>query len=377
MSSREILEVKQQIAEFKELFKDNPEKLIREGTWFESLVQMILTKHAAKVNAAYFKEKYVGLDDERIAYRLVDATSNYVSIAGGIAAGAASAAQVATFISAGGTIAAFVATLIGEISFITYKQLELIYDISVILNAKLDKDDPEDILTIFWFALGVNLWEDATNMLLKAGPRSAEYLGRKALRSGLRSAMQSVITKFGGTKLAQKLTEKALIKLIVPGINIPIAAVVNKKFTKALGKRAINNFKLRGASIKIIDNMKSYERTNLLVAVALIYHVGIIGEDVKKISKCAEMQNNVVKRIVIRKEEEILIDNLIDLDFDEFCSIIVEIEDLKVKNYLAEIACISAVISKDKNDEKLSTILRLLDEKNPQQLFQKYRARLL
>lgn len=251
------------------------------------------------------------------------------------------------------------------------------YDISVLLNARLDKDDPEDILTIFWFALGVNLWEDATNVLLKAGPRSAEYLGRKALRSGIRAAMQKVITRFGGTKLAQKLTEKALLKLIVPGINIPVAVTINRHFTKKLGKRAINNFKIRGASIKSIDNLMSFDRSNLMIAVAMIYHVGIIDEDISKISKCAETQNNVVKRIVLRKDEEGLIDALIDLDCEDFCLLLLDLDDPKVISYLSEIACISSIISKDSNDEKLTKVLKSLQVQDQKKIIEYFKRKLL
>ncbi|WP_160195874.1 hypothetical protein [Senegalia massiliensis] len=45
----------------------------------------------------------------------------------------------------------------------------------------------------------------------------------------------------------------------------------------------------------------------------------IIDEAVDKISKCIEMQNNVTKRVIVR--EEALADNLIELEFEEFCTV--------------------------------------------------------
>ena len=116
---------------------------------------------------------------------------------------------------------------------------------------------------------------------------------------------------------------------------------------------------------------------NQLIAIALIYHIGIIGEDVSKISECAEMQNNVVKRVVLNKEEENLIDTLIELEFEEFCSILNDIEEQKVKEYLSEIACISSIISKDHNDEKLLNVLNTLDIKDHQKLINKFKTKLL
>ncbi len=243
--------VKNQIEQFRKMFRENPIKEMQEGTWFTKLLQRLITDHAAKVNGDYFKKKYIGLNNENIANQLTKTTANYAAIAGGITAAAASAAELSEAVSAGATTAAVVVSLIGEISYISYLQLKLVYDISIVCDARLDKDDPEDILTIFWAALGVNIWEDVSSALLKAGPRSAEYLGRKALRAGVRKAMVSVATRLGGAQLAKKITEKALLKLIVPGVNIPITALADRSFTKVLGKKAITTFKSRGVAIRI------------------------------------------------------------------------------------------------------------------------------
>ena len=104
---RTIIEAKEQISKFREMFKDNPKKQIEEGTWFVKILQMVLTEHATKVNAEYFKKKYVGLDNERIAYQLIKTTANYTAIIGGLAAIAASAAELSTVITGGASLAAF------------------------------------------------------------------------------------------------------------------------------------------------------------------------------------------------------------------------------------------------------------------------------
>ena len=81
------------------MFKENPMKQIKDGTWFEKVLQMVLTENDEKLNGEYFKKKYVGLDNERIAVRLVDTAANYTAIAGGIAAAAASAAEISTIVT--------------------------------------------------------------------------------------------------------------------------------------------------------------------------------------------------------------------------------------------------------------------------------------
>lgn len=69
IETKSIIEVKEQVTKFREMFKDNPKKQIKEGTWFVKILQMVLTEHSTKVNGEYFKKKYVGLDNERIAYQ--------------------------------------------------------------------------------------------------------------------------------------------------------------------------------------------------------------------------------------------------------------------------------------------------------------------
>ena len=356
-----IIEAKEQITKFREMFKDNPIKQVKEGTWFLKVIQLVLTEHAMKVNGEYFKKKYVGLDNERIAYRLIKTTANYTAITGGLAAVAVSAAELSTVVTGGATLSVFAASLIGEIAYISYLQLKLVYDISVVLDARLDKDDPEDMLTIFWYALGVNIWEEVTNtVVLKVGPRGAAYLGRKALRAGIRKALTNIAAKVGGTKLAQKITEKALLKFIVPGVNVPIAAFVNNKFTTVLGERAVKSLKSRGVTIRIVDKLSEYERYYQILSIPLIFQMGISDENKKYASKNIEMQNNITKRVRIQENEEKVIDNLVELEFNEFCEIISDIKDEEVAKHLFDIAVYAYLLSNNKNQQKLINLSRAL-----------------
>jgi len=375
--SDSIVEVKKQISKFREIFKDNPQKQIEEGTWFVKILQIVLTEHATKVNGEYFKKKYVGLDNERIAYQLIKTTANYTAITGGIAAVAASAAELSTVVTGGASLVAFAASLVGEISYISYLQLNLVYDISVVLDARLDKDDPEDMLIIFWYALGVNIWEDVANAVLKVGPRGAEYLGRKALRAGIRKALTNLATKVGGTKLAQKLTEKALLKLIIPGVNVPIAALVNKKFTRVLGDKALKSLKSRGVTIRTVDKLLHHERYYQILTIPLIFQIGISDEDKWKASKNIEMQNNVARRVQIQDREEKIIDDLVDLEFDEFCEILNDVDNKDIAKYLMDIAIYAHLISNNKKQEKLLKISKALEIDFENINFDKYKKHLL
>ncbi|WP_349729909.1 hypothetical protein [Peribacillus frigoritolerans] len=368
MDKKDLQEVKKQIEEFRNLFKDNPVKHIEEGTWFTKVLEMVLNETPQKLDAKFFKKKYIGLSNEQKAKQLVKATANYTAIAGGCAAGVVSAAEVSTVVTAGWSLTAAAVTLIGEISFITYLQLKLVYEISILLNAKLDREDPEDILILFWFALGINVWDDISNTLLKVGPRSVEYLGRKALRAGIRNGIQSMVTRIGGTRLARKITERAVLKLIVPGINIPIAALVNRTFTSKLGNKAIKKFKTRGAVISVVDNLLKLDRHYSILSIPLIYYVGIIDNNDKKdkkgLNEVIEMQSNTTKRIFLTDDEDDLVDNILQLDFDEFCKLLDEIKGQPAADLLGDIAAYTSILKGNNNHSKLEKIIESLDVKD-------------
>jgi len=360
MSGKEktLREVKEEIDRFRHEFADDPIGHMKSGNWFAKLLQRLLTEHAQKVNAEYFKKKYVGLDNERIAYRLINTASAYTGLTGSLAAAAVTAAELATFVTVGWSWAVVGGSLIGEIAFTSYIQLKLVYDISVVLDARLDKDDPEDILTIFWYALGVNIWEDITNTILKAGPRSATYLGRKALRAGIRDAIQRLMAKIGGQQLARKLTEKALLRLIVPGVNMPIAYFINRKFTKALGKHAITNLKHRGIAVRPIDRLMKHDRHFQLLALPTIFHIGISDEPKDISSQVIEMQNTVSRRLSLKDGEEKIIQDLLERNFNDFVKVTEDVDSQEAAKALLDIGICSYVLSKaeKKNLSKLNTL---------------------
>lgn len=350
-----IEEVKREIEKFRREFGDNPIKHMKEGTWFAKVVQRVLTEHANEVNAEFFIKKYPGLDKERIANKLIETTSQYAGITGSVAAAAVTASELSTLITGGWSWAVLGASLIGEISYTAYLQLKLVYDISVILDAKLDQNDPEDMLTVFWYALGINIWEDVTNTVMKVGPRSVEYLGRKALRAGVRDALQKVLAKLGGQKLAQKLTEKAILRLAVPGINMPIAYLINKKFTKQLGKSAISNLKHRGIAIRPLERLMMQSREFQLYVLPTVYHVGISDEPKDISSLVIEMQDTCCRKLCLTDGEENIISNLLDLEYDDFCQLLSGIDNIEATENLLEIAISAYALSKaaNKNLEKI------------------------
>ncbi len=249
---------------------------------------------------------------------MIASSAHYAGLAGASAAGAITLAELAAPESGGTSLAAAAAAFVGELTSTTYIQLKMIYNISVVLGAPLDAADPEDLMTMFWYALGIQKWQEAANAVLSAGPRSTEYLGRKALRSGIRAAMQQVANKFGGQQLARQLTERACLRLLVPGVNMPLAYWANKRFTKKLGRIASTRLKHRAAIVPAVRNLEKENRDIQLLALPVIFHIGIALEESADGSRTIELQDTVTRKLKLSSTERDAVFDLIEVPYDEF-----------------------------------------------------------
>ena len=361
---------------FREVFRKRIEELkeFRDGTFLASLLKRLFEEHVKSTTAQFFRSKYPALDSERIAFRLIKNAAHAAGLSGAAAASAVTAAELGAVESAGATLAVAAASFASEISATTYIQLRMVCDIATVFDAPFDPNDPEDLITMFWYAFGVNKWEDAFNAAIKVGPRSAEYLGRKALRSGLRKALQNVAFKLGGAQLGRKITERALLKLIVPGINLPIAYLANVYFTKKLGKATIQHVKRRAAALRSLPALLASERKYQLTALALIYQIGIANEPIVGSSLVIEMQDILTRKLAIQDSEEPILENLIGMKFSEFNGLLRQVADGVCVDALSQIAHISCVMSADEGSQiRLEEALKCLGREIVPSLLQSLR----
>jgi hypothetical protein len=338
-----------------EAFKKRLEELkeVKGGTWFTSLLRRLLEENSKSGIGEYFKKKYPALNPERIAQRLIRTSSHAAGLSGAAAAAAVTAAELGAVETGGAALAVGVGAFVAEVSATTYIQLRMVYNISVVFDAPFDLNDPEDLMAIFWYAFGVNKWEDAANAFLKSGPRAAEYLGRKALRSGVRRFLQQIAGKLGGQQLARKITERALLKLIVPGVNMPIAYAANLWFTKKLGRIVVKHVKIRAAAIRPMKKLKNASRKLQLTGLAVVYQIGIQDEDPAVDSRVVEMLDVVTRTLDIREEEVFELEELIAMPMDQFLRTLNGAKDEFVVDPLIEIASISHLLSKASKASRL------------------------
>ncbi|MCX6083276.1 MAG: hypothetical protein NTW32_27425, partial [Chloroflexi bacterium] len=176
-------QVSKELEDAKTLAKTLNFEEVKSGEWFIKLLQQVVRAYDRNARSTYFQQKYPGLSPDEIADILTSVTVKYATIAGAITGIAASANEIVAISSVGLTAALFVGSIGAEMLYLSNIQMRLVLDMSVLYDLQLDTGDPEDILLIFGYALGV---------------APAEVLGKGlqvAVRVGAKNAIKEVVSK--------------------------------------------------------------------------------------------------------------------------------------------------------------------------------------
>jgi hypothetical protein len=131
-------------------------------------VLLVIYAYDRNARAAYFQQKYPGLSPDEIADTLTSVTTRYAEVAGVVAGAGATAGQLSTLGTFGMTAPIFVGAIGAEMIYLARIQMRLILDLSVVYDLRLDPEDPEDVLIVFGYVLGV-----APTEMLGAATREA------------------------------------------------------------------------------------------------------------------------------------------------------------------------------------------------------------
>ena len=244
-------DVRKDYEDMRDRFRGQSTEGFEKGDWLAELVAWILADYAKTVDADYLRRTYPGAAPANQAKKAITLASRHAGVAGAAAAGVITGLQVSSLgPQAMVTVPAAGAALMGEIGYTTRLQLRSTYDLSVIHGAPLSTDDVEDCYLILLTAMGVKLHELMGGVGKVIGPDIVSYNVRKLLRSGLRKGLQEVLKKVGGTKLARKLTERAMMRYLVPGVSIGVAYGFNQFFTTRVLNVANAEMRRRGAVVQ-------------------------------------------------------------------------------------------------------------------------------
>jgi hypothetical protein len=266
--------------DLKRRFRTTTIEDLQSGNWFAELVRWVLSNYARRVDADYMRRKFPGAGPAEQARKVTVLASRYNAIAGGLSASAITGLELSSWgPQALITVPTAVAAVGADITYTTRTLLRATYDLSVIHKAPLSLDDADDCYLIFLFALGAKVPELAGGAVKAIGPKVLAYNVRSLLRTGLRSALQNALQRIGGVWLARKLTERALMRLLVPGISIPVASTFNYYFTRHFLGVADVQMRRRGTVVQPLIRLYAREpqlsktlAPKVLIAIADLGH---------------------------------------------------------------------------------------------------------
>ncbi|MBL8615319.1 MAG: hypothetical protein JNM72_06910 [Deltaproteobacteria bacterium] len=242
---------------------------LKDGAWFTKFLYTILNNYAKKVNAAYFKDKYPDLPADAVAERRISLAQRYAALEGGLSAAAYSAAVAATVGSAGGssplTIPAGVAAFATDVLYTTRLQLQLAYDLSVLYEAPIDMEDPEDLYDLFKVAFGVKAGEVFRGGVAKLAPEAAR-VGVKVLLKGSTLQWAKALPVIG-----KYLLQRNVIKFAIPFASIPISAGFNHYATGAIGRTARQVYRDKAAAREASGRLGAALDDDALLLLKLVF----------------------------------------------------------------------------------------------------------
>ena len=332
-------EVSSDLEEAKDFAKSLGMDDVKSGQWLFILLQKVVQSYDRNARAEYFVQKYPGLPPDEIADKLTSVTVRYATIAGAITGAAVTANMIAALSSFGMTAALMVGAIGAEMLYLARIQMRLILDLSVLYDLQLDPDDPEDMLMIFGYAMGVAPTEMLGKGLQVAAAGGARYAVKKYISKGTLKAIQDFFRRIG-----IRILQKTIIKYAVPIVSAVVGSSYNYVTTKSVGGIAKVHLKNRG---KVTDELRllvSRQNTyDIAFPAAAMYMAQVDGEFSAK-------EKNIYRALLSRMSFE----EHTQAEFQKLLTnernileAVAQIEDDELKSSLVEVLVLMAIYDGD------------------------------
>lgn len=172
------------------------------------------------------------------------------------------------------TASLFVGTIGAEMIYLARIQMRLVLDLSVVYDLQLDPEDPEDVLMVFGYALGIA----PTDMLGELGRKTTgdgtTWLIKRFISGSVLKAIQDFAKKLGF-----KILQRTITKYAVPVDSTAVGSIYNYITTKSMGEIAKSHFKNRGKFTEELQTLVSRQNTyDLVFSAAAMYMAHLDGE---------------------------------------------------------------------------------------------------
>ncbi len=328
-------QVSSELAKAKQLAKLVNFEEVKSGEWFIQLLQKVFKAYDRNARATYFQRKYPGLPPDEIADILTSVVVRYATIAGALAGTAATVDQIATISSAGLTAGLFVTTIGAEMLYLAQIQMRLVLDLSVVYDLQLDTEDPEDMLMIFGYALGVTPTGMVGKGLQVATSAATKGAVKKYISKGTLAAIKDL-----GRRLGFKILQKTILKYAVPIASAAVGSSYNYVTTKSVGKIAKAHLKNRGKVTEELRVLVSRQNTyDLAFPAAVMYLAQVDGQFSPKEK---EFYKAMLSRMSFDEHTQAEFQKMIASE-DNILESIAKIEDVEVRRSLMETLILMAI----------------------------------
>ncbi len=328
-------QVSKELEEAKGLAKSLDFEKVKTGEWFITLLKQVVKAYDRNAKATYFQKKYPGLTPDEIADILTSVTVRYATIAGAVTGVAASANEIAALGSGGMTVALFAGSIGAEMLYLSNIQMRLMLDMSVIYDLQLDPEDPEDILMIFGYALGV-----APTEIIGKGVQVATRAGTKStIKKVVSKETLDAVQKFA-LRLGFEIGQKTIIKFAVPVASAAVGSCYNYVTTKSVGQIAKLHFKNRG---KVTDELRaviSRQNTYDLAVPAAAMFMAQVDGNVSLKEK--ELYRAMLSRMSFEEHTPADFQRLVS-DEQSILDAVSQLEDVEVRKALVELLTLMAI----------------------------------
>jgi tellurite resistance protein len=295
----------------------------------------VVRAYDRNARAEYFQQKYPGLSPDEIADILTIVTMRYAAIAGAVAGAAITINQVAVLSSAGMTAALLVTTIGAEMIYLARIQMRLILDLSVVYDLQLNSEDPEDMLMIMGYAIGVA----PTDLVGKGFQTAGAALTKGMVKEYISKDTLKLVQEFA-RHLGFKILQRDILKFAVPVASAAVGSTYNYVTTQAVGRFAKVHFKNRGKVTEELRVMLSRQNTyDLVFPAAALYMAQIDGEfSTQEKELYRAMLSRMSFEPHLRSEFQKLADNE-----NALLETISQIEDNEIKHILFDVIILMAV----------------------------------
>lgn len=328
-------EVVSELEEAKSFAKSLTIEDVKSGQWFIALLHKVVQSYDRNATAVYFQQKYPGLTPDEIADILIPITVKYATLAGAVTGAAATANQIAALSSAGMTIAVMAGAIGAEMVYLARIQMRLVLDLSVVYDLQLEPDDPEDILMVLGYAMGVAPVEIVGKRLQVATQRGSQYAIKKYVSKGTLKAIQKL-----GKPIGLKILQKSVIKYTIPVVSTVVGSSYNYIATKSVGRIAKSHLKNRGKVTEELRQLVSRQNTyDLAFPAAAMYMAQIDGEFS---AKEKEFYRALLSRLSFDEYTQAEFKKLM-ADEGTIVNAMAQIEDDEIRNSLVEVLVLMAI----------------------------------